>query len=59
MLKVKRNNIMFSSAGWRDVDGNAMSRTEGKNKLMDELFSQVKHLRPPDASELKGIVKFI
>ena len=31
-----------------------MSRTEGKIKLMDELFSQVKHLRPPDASELKG-----
>ncbi|OPL33204.1 hypothetical protein AM593_10499, partial [Mytilus galloprovincialis] len=40
-------------SSWRDVDGNAMSRTEGKNKLMDELFSQVKHLRPPDASELK------
>lgn len=26
---------------------------------MDELFSQVKHLRPPDASELKGTLIFI
>lgn len=42
--------------GWRDVDNSTLSRTEGKLKLLDELFSQVKHLRPADASELKGIL---
>lgn len=45
----------FSSTGWRDVDGTAMSRMEGKAKLLDELFYQVKVLRPSDASELKGV----
>ncbi|XP_078317877.1 ankyrin repeat and fibronectin type-III domain-containing protein 1-like isoform X2 [Crassostrea virginica] len=38
---------------WRDVDNSTLSRTEGKLKLLEELFSQVKHLRPADASELK------
>ncbi|XP_061182067.1 ankyrin repeat and fibronectin type-III domain-containing protein 1-like isoform X2 [Saccostrea echinata] len=43
-------------SSWRDVDNSTVSRTEGKLKLLDELFSQVKHLRPADASELKDNV---
>lgn len=43
-------------SSWRDVDNSTLSRTEGKLKLLDELFSQVKHLRPADASELKDNV---
>ena len=41
-------------AGWRDID-QTMPRSEGKLKILEELFTQVKQLRPADASVIKGL----
>ena len=39
--------------GWRDVD-QTLPRSEGKLKILEELFTQVKQLRPADAPVIKG-----
>ena len=46
------NNRLVTS-GWRDVD-QTMPRSEGKLKILEELFTQVKQLRPADAPVIKG-----
>ncbi|XP_033746779.1 uncharacterized protein LOC117331911 isoform X1 [Pecten maximus] len=40
-------------SSWRDVDGSMASRTNGKLEHLAGIFSNVKQLRPADASELK------
>ena len=50
--KLKYNNCLNIS-GWRDVD-QTLPRSEGKLKILEELFTQVKQLRPADAPVIKG-----
>ncbi|XP_069124546.1 ankyrin repeat and fibronectin type-III domain-containing protein 1-like isoform X1 [Argopecten irradians] len=40
-------------SSWRDVEGSMASRTNGKLEHLAGIFSNVKQLRPADASELK------
>ncbi|KAL3877491.1 hypothetical protein ACJMK2_035191, partial [Sinanodonta woodiana] len=39
-------------SSWRDLE-NSIPRSEGKMKILDDLFAQVKQLRPSDASEIR------
>ncbi len=40
-------------SSWRDIENNH-PRTSGKLELLGSLFTQLKNLRPADASEIKG-----
>jgi hypothetical protein len=40
-------------SSWREVD-NMAPRSEGKLKLLDTLFTNIRNARPADASEIKG-----
>ena len=60
MLHKNKKEIISDSLscflGWRDVE-EVQPRCHGKLKILEELFAQVKQLRPADAPEIKGTIK--